>query len=238
MRPVDVAALRRSNLMYREPDLYDDFLDDETLDALAVPVHQFAPDAATAVDLGCGTGRTLAELCTRRRLTGVGVDVQAELVSRAHGHPWCEFVVADIRTVRLDRTFDVVLCLGNAAAYMLGDHDLTALLTTFAAHAHPGTLLLITTLLGDGAAIESNNVVNTRLGRAEVATRSLWNPHTRVQTTTRRWEFADGRVEQDSMWRRRPTDHELTTGLTHAGFHVLDIADGQAPITVVARYRH
>jgi SAM-dependent methyltransferase len=235
---VDVAALRRSNLMYREPALYDDFLGGDMVDAVAAEIDRFAPDASTAVDIGCGTGRTLTALCMRRGMVGVGVDVQPELLS--HGGPTalCDFVVADVRTVRLDRAFDVVLCLGNTPAYMLTDHDLTALQTTFAAHARPGTLLLVTTLLGDGSASESSHVVDTRLGKAEVQTQSQWNPHTRVQTTTRLWMFADGRVERDSMWRRRPTAQELTAGLSHAGFHVLDVAGTDSPITVAARYRH
>jgi len=164
--------------------------------------------------------------------------VQAELLAHAGVVASCDFVMADVRTARLGRTFDVILCLGNTAAYMLTDHELAALQTTFAAHARPGTLLLITTLLGDGSASESSHIVDTRLGSAEVRTQSQWNPHTRVQTTTRLWVFADGRVEQDSMWRRRPTAQELTAGLTHAGFHVLDVAGPDAPITVVARYRH
>ena len=140
--------------------------------------------------------------------------------------------MADVRTVRLGRTFDLILCLGNAAAYMLSEQDLTALLGTFAAHAHRGTLLLITTLVGDGRAGGSNHVVITGLGHARVDTRSRWNPHTRIQATTRRWEFADGRVEQDGMWRRRPTRHELNTGLTLAGFDVLEVGRPEDPITV------
>ena len=34
-------------------------------------------------------------------------------------------------------------CLGNALSYALTDHDLTATISTFAAHAHNGTLLVV-----------------------------------------------------------------------------------------------
>ena len=73
MRPLDVPALRRGNLMYREPCLYADFLrGDDTNDAIADRIDRFAPETATAVDFGCGTGRSLRELCDRRDLIGVG----------------------------------------------------------------------------------------------------------------------------------------------------------------------
>jgi hypothetical protein len=52
------------------------------------------------------------------------------------------FQVGDMRTVRLGRTFDLVTCLGNTLSYALTDQDLADVVSTFAAHAHSGTLIV------------------------------------------------------------------------------------------------
>jgi SAM-dependent methyltransferase len=233
------AQLRRGNLMYREPRLYDEAMrGDEPVEAIADQIDRYAPAAGSVLDIGCGTGRTLRRLCESRGLDGIGVDVQPELFASAGNSPRCRWVAADARTVRLQKHFDVILCLGNTAAYMHSADELTTLLTTFAAHSHPGTLLLMMTLLGAPRVGESRNVRSTCLGAATVHTRSLWDPRTRMLTMWRRWEFADGRIEQDLIRRRSPTVDELTSGLAHAGFQVLAIGGPQDPLSVIARHRH
>jgi SAM-dependent methyltransferase len=240
VRPAEVAAqLRSGNLMYREPRLYDEAMrDDDPIDAVVENIEQYAPAAATVVDIGCGTGRALRRLCESRGLSGVGVDVQPQLLAQAGDSPRCRWVTADVRTVRLGHAFDLILCLGNTAAYMHSADDLTALTATFAAHARPGTLLLMMTMLGVPRVGETSRMVNTCLGPAKVHTRSLWNPRTRMLNMSREWEFADGRVEHDSIWRRCPTTQELITGLEHAGFQILAVGDPGDPLSVVARYRY
>jgi SAM-dependent methyltransferase len=236
------AQLRRDNLMYREPHLYDELIarGGSPVDAIAAEVDRFAPGAASVLDLGCGTGHVLRQLRGRCLApVGAGVDTQTELLAHAAaGDPQCEWVQADVRGVRLRRTFDVVLCLGNTAAYMRSAAELAMLLLTAGAHSGPGTLLLITTLLGDGRPGESSNRLDTRLGPAKTYTSTSWNPQTRMLHTARRWEFDSGRVESDSILRRCPTVEEITRGLAHAGFQVLNLGGPAASLSVVARYLH
>jgi trans-aconitate methyltransferase len=120
MRAAEVEEqLRSANLMYREPALYDEAMrDDDPVEAIVDQMKQFGPDADTVLDVGCGTGRTLRALCDTHGLTGVGVDVQRDLLAHAGRHPRCQWIAADARTARLDEPFDVILCLGNTAAYM------------------------------------------------------------------------------------------------------------------------
>ena len=57
--------------------------------------------------------------------------------------PDLQLQVGDMRTIRLGRTFDAILCLGSALMYALSNDDVDATLSTLAAHAHRGTLLVI-----------------------------------------------------------------------------------------------
>lgn len=57
-------------------------------------------------------------------------------------YPHIRFDVGDMRSIRVQRLFDVILCMGSALTYALTDADIDSTLSTFAAHAHAGTLLI------------------------------------------------------------------------------------------------
>jgi len=48
-----------------------------------------------------------------------------------------------MRSVRLGHTFDAITCVGFALSYLHTVDDIRAAFTTFAAHAHIGTVLLL-----------------------------------------------------------------------------------------------
>jgi hypothetical protein len=54
--------------------------------------------------------------------------------------------VADMRSVRLGRTFDVIMCMESGLMYARSSEDVAEVLETFAAHAHIGTLLILDVL--------------------------------------------------------------------------------------------
>jgi O-methyltransferase involved in polyketide biosynthesis len=57
--------------------------------------------------------------------------------------PHLHLEVGDMRTLRLGRPFDVILNMGSAFMYALTNADIAKVLDTFAAHSHPGTLLIL-----------------------------------------------------------------------------------------------
>ncbi|MGH3615162.1 MAG: class I SAM-dependent methyltransferase [Pseudonocardia sp.] len=225
MRVVDAGSLTRSNLVYREPALYDELLADDSLasDLLAV-VERHHASARTVLDLGCGTGRLLAQLrghgfdCT-------GIDLQPNLIAWAQdAHPGLRLMVDDLCSTRLGTHVDVVTCVGNTLSYLHTDAELSAAFDTVRAHSHPGTLLALATLTDTGSDTRSSSEITTSLGAATVITTTESDPTTDIQTTTRTWRFTNGRVEHDTM-HRRIWRSDVLAALTRAvGFEIVSVA--------------
>ena len=97
-----------------------------------------ATEAASVLDLGCGTGELAAELGQDR--TVVGVDPAAamlELARRRYGGGAVTWVEGDARSLRLNERFDLVLLTGHAFQVFLSAEDQQAALATIAAHLKP-----------------------------------------------------------------------------------------------------
>ena len=102
-------------------------------------VASFEP--ATVLDAGCGTGRVAIELA-RRGIDVVGADVDRSMLatarSRAPGLTWVE---ADLTTLDLGRTFDVVVLAGNVPLFTPPGTQ-AALVAGCARHVAPGGRLV------------------------------------------------------------------------------------------------
>jgi SAM-dependent methyltransferase len=93
------------------------------------------------LDLGAGGGHVIHHLAERFDCTAVDHS-PAMLRQCAELVPEAERVLADLRKVRLERRYDVVL-LHDAADYMLSSADVRAALRTAAAHLEPGGVLFV-----------------------------------------------------------------------------------------------
>jgi SAM-dependent methyltransferase len=233
---IDAEELTRNNLVYREPALYDELLgDDPVASDLLTIVRQHGTDPRTVLDLGCGTGRLLAEL-DDHGMTGTGIDLQPSLIAWARlAHPRPLLSVGDLRTTRLGTTFDLVICVGNTLSYLHTEAELAAAFDTISTHSHRGTLVALATLTGTGRDAHVHSESCTSLGAATVTTTSAWNEATAIQTTTRTWRFASGRVERDTM-RRRFWSIELLGELARtAQFEVLPATTTSLSLCAVRR---
>lgn len=77
-----------------------------------------AMGAGSVLDAGCGTGRVGIELA-RRGLEVVGVDADPDMLDRARRRePRLDWVLADLATLDLGRTFDVVVLAGNVLPFV------------------------------------------------------------------------------------------------------------------------
>src|SRR5712692_3788884 len=135
------------NLLYRKPELYEVMypeLDEATPKMCLKMFDAYLEHPPSSIlDIGCGTARDLNVL-SRNCADCWGVDYLPEVIAFAkQKRPHLHLQVGDMRTVRLRRTFDVILHLGSVLMYALSAEDVNATLDTLVAHAHPDTLLII-----------------------------------------------------------------------------------------------
>jgi trans-aconitate methyltransferase len=126
-------------------DWYDGFYDvkDYATEAAAVIalVDRIVPGAATLVDVACGTGRHLEHFVRRFRCEGTDLD-ENMLGAARRRLPEVPFTPADLVTLHLGRTFDVVTCLFSSIGYCR-TLDRLAAMAALAAHLNPGGLLVV-----------------------------------------------------------------------------------------------
>jgi SAM-dependent methyltransferase len=132
MNPLD------NDRLYRDPQLTD-FYDLENGWAPDTEYcRALAAEAASVLDLGCGTGLLAAALAEGRRV--MGVDPAGAMLDVARARPGGDkvtWVEADARGFRADQRFDLVVMTGHAFQCLLTDDDQLALLKTIAHHLAP-----------------------------------------------------------------------------------------------------
>ena len=104
----------------------------------------------TVLDMGCGTGRHLAELA-KRGLKGRGFDSSCEMLRHAKagldvlGIPIAE---GDLRTYRISERYDLVLGMFAVMGYLTKNEDLLAGFKTAREHLLPGGLFIFDAWFG------------------------------------------------------------------------------------------
>jgi SAM-dependent methyltransferase len=225
------------NLLYRKPELYDVVFPDGDETAATMVRTAIARYLAvlprSLLDVGCGTGQHLAALA-RSIPDCWGIDLLASNVAYARAtRSGITFAVADMRSARLGRRFDVVTCLGNALSYAVTDEDLADTVATFAAHADDGALLALDTLNarayleGDGFQERIEGSVDRPEFRARSVSLHRLDRETRVLTRSRTWHIAGEPDVEDHAQYRLLFPDELTAFLERGGFDVLGTYDNR-----------
>ena len=132
------------NLLYKDKDYAGEA---QYIDGLT---QRYAPGAKSLLDLGCGTGRHDFELA-KLGYEITGVDMSDEMLAAANLNLLTQhkrfssslrFSSGDIRAVRLNQTFDVVVSLFHVMSYQITNDDLRAAFATAKAHLKPGGLFI------------------------------------------------------------------------------------------------
>ncbi|MFT5679425.1 MAG: SAM-dependent methyltransferase [Myxococcota bacterium] len=111
--------------------------------AVYLELLSLAVDApiTSLLELGCGSGHLASHFPQAMDVALLDLSEEMLTLSRA-ANPGRTHHCADMRTVRLGRTFDAVL-LHDAVMYMTSPADLSAALSTAAAHCRPGGAVLV-----------------------------------------------------------------------------------------------
>jgi SAM-dependent methyltransferase len=137
----------RPLMFYELAKYYDAFVEDkdyreESRRLEAVARRYCRSGGRSWLDVACGTARHLEYL--RREHSVVGVDGSAEMLRVARRRlPKVRLLRADMRTFRLDRSFDVVSCTFAAVGHLATEHDLRVAFTNFARHLKPGGVAIV-----------------------------------------------------------------------------------------------
>jgi len=144
------------DLLYRDKDYVGEA---EFIHSL---IQTYAPDSKNILELGCGTGNH-ATLLAKMGYNLHGVDLSQEMLHLAHERlSQCpqelserlQFTHGDIRQVRLDQKFDVVLSLFHVISYQTTNEDLLAAFTTVKTHLKPGGIFVFDVWYGPAVLTE------------------------------------------------------------------------------------
>lgn len=112
-------------------------------------IQRHCQGAVTVLNLGCGTGNHDFELAGFGYEV-TGIDMSEEMLAAADARrtadnatfPLPSFHKGDIRTVRLDKSFDVVLSLFHVMSYQTTNVDIQAAIATVREHLVPGGIFI------------------------------------------------------------------------------------------------
>jgi SAM-dependent methyltransferase len=97
-------------------------------------------DVKEVLELGSGGGNNASFLKERYAMTLT--DLSEDMLAQSRKiNPEAEHIQGDMRTLRLDRTFDAVL-IHDAIMYMTTEHDLAKAISTAASHSRSGGVAL------------------------------------------------------------------------------------------------
>ncbi|MDD5370872.1 MAG: class I SAM-dependent methyltransferase [Anaerolineaceae bacterium] len=104
-------------------------------------LQQFVPNATTMLELGSGGGNNASHL--KKHFAMTLVDLSPEMLELSRGlNPDLEHLQGDMRTVRLERLFDVVF-IHDAISYMTSLDDLRLAVQTAFVHCQPSGVVLL-----------------------------------------------------------------------------------------------
>lgn len=151
----------------------------EDLAATGADVHGEAGFVAalhpsSVLDAGCGTGRVAVELAGRG-IEVVGVDIDATMLAVARRKaPDLDWVEADLASLELSRSFEVVVAAGNVMIFLTPGTE-EAVVDRLARHLAPRGLLVCGFQLGKQLSLDDYDGCCARAGLRLVERFATWD---------------------------------------------------------------
>lgn len=161
-------------------------------------LQRHRPGTSRLLELGCGTGAH-AERLARRGYSVLGVDRSPEMVALASRRKESldagtaqrlEFIVGDLCSVRVGKTFDGVISLFHVFSYQTGNDALRAAIATASAHLVPGGVLCFDYWFGPAVLTQGPSVRVRRMEDEHYRVQRLAEPEVDHATNTVRVNFS------------------------------------------------
>ncbi|MDJ0795479.1 MAG: class I SAM-dependent methyltransferase [Calothrix sp. MO_167.B12] len=169
---------RYYDLLYRDKD----YVGEAQFIHRLIQTH--APQAQNILELGCGTGNH-AVLLAKEGYQLHGVDISEEMLVKAGDRlsqlppelaDRLEFTHGDIREVRVNQTFDVILSLFHVISYQTTKEDLLAAFKTVKEHLKPGGIFIFDVWYGPAVLSDKPSVRVKRLEDEEILVTRIAEP--------------------------------------------------------------
>jgi SAM-dependent methyltransferase len=115
--------------------------------AVSARIRAHRPDAATLLDVACGTGAHLVHFAREYRVEGIDLSEEQLAVARTR-LPGVELHQGDMTTFDLGKTFDAVTCMFSSIGYVKTEERLLAAAAAMARHLEAGGVLVVEPWLG------------------------------------------------------------------------------------------
>ncbi len=196
--------------------------------------RRFGPEGRTRwLDVGCGTGRHLANLRARHPVVGVDGSEAMLRIARAR-LPGIRLVHADMRSFRLRSRFEVATCVYGPIGHLRTRADVAATFRTLAHHLAPGGVAIVEPWIHPAAFRPGALYLRTHEDASGTVVRLAFSAR-RGDRSILRYHFLVGRprrgveyheVEDVGLLLSR---QELLGSMRNAGLHARWIARGLTP---------
>jgi SAM-dependent methyltransferase len=186
---------------------------------------------STLLDVGCGLGLTVVELCTRGYL-GVGLDLSLAMLSRASEEAQgrgmrINFLHSDMRDMNFEGAFDGLMCLGTTFGYF-DDETNKKVLERFLRALKPGGNLVLDVVNRDHVIRAQPNLIWFEGDGCVCMEESEFNFFT-SRLHVKRTVILDGGKQAETEYALRLYSlHELGQLLNSAGFRVTEVSGREA----------
>lgn len=133
------------NLLYKDKDYVHES------DYIHNIIMTYCPTGKSILDLGCGSGMHDYELF-RKGYQITGVDLSKSMLDLAMELPKndIEFIEGDVRTIELNKKYDIVISLFHVLSYQQTNQDVLMFFETAKKHLNPGGIFIFDCWYGPG----------------------------------------------------------------------------------------
>jgi len=200
---------------------------------------------STILDLGCGTGNHAIPLA-RRGYQVTGVDRSSEMVKHAKiklqsqispPQQQTQFLEGDVRSLKLNQQFDIVLMMFAVLGYQITNEDVLAALRTVRRHLRPGGLFLCDVWYGPAVLSirpgDRIKIIPSSDGKViRVASGSLDAYHHTADVCYQTWLIKEQQVVSETEETHRMRyffPQEMDLFFTQSGINLLEISNFNEP---------